>query len=176
MANQPGVPTTEHEQGQAVQPMSEIPSYPGAEQYQPQDAAVYSPVVYEQVPQPQSSENLKKNTEQINLYNTPEQHNIPQSSTPELQTPIVPETTRSGEKIFVNPELGQSTFKGGVTSTQMVSKVSGYYTVQQGLISDPKSGLLQQTATTGDPTNGTTWQASILFKILQAFWNLFGVN
>lgn len=175
--NQAGVPIKESEQPiVGEQQVNEIPSYPGAEQYQPQ-AEPYLPRVNEQYTPP-TLPNLEKQKapEKVDLYNSPENQTVPQSQTPELQTAITPETTRSGERVFSNPELGQSTFKGGVTSQQLVSKVAGYYTVQQGLVSDPKSGLLQQTATSGDPASATTWQSTILFKILQAFWAALGIN
>lgn len=181
---QPGPTPQEFEQPTPDgQVQGEIPAFPGAttEEYTPgqvsesEEAVVPVQVEYQPVRQP-APEAPVLQKESVNLYNSPEQVTIPQSRTPELQTNIVPETSRSGERIFVNPELGQSTFSGGVTSQQLVSKVAGYYTVQQGLVSDPKSGLLQQTASTGDPASATTWQATILFKILQAFWGILGIG
>jgi len=179
--NQPGVLVPEHEQTNQGQPMSEIPSYPSVEQeqqYIPGQEAAPTPVIPYEAPT-----TVTKNQSEIapipggmDSYNPPEHVTIPQSKSPELQTNIAFETTREGERVFVNPELGQSTYKGGVTSQQLVSKVSGYYVVQQGLISDPKSGLLQQTATSGDPTSASTWQATVLYKILQAFWNILGIS
>lgn len=176
--NQTGAPAVPEydatNQQAAPQPMEEIPSYPGeAAQYIPQEtyvppvttqeqyATIFAPKV-EQAPAP-------------SLYNAPEAQIVPQSKTPELQTNLTYQT-REGERFFSNPELGQSTFKGGVTSTQLVSKVAGYYTVNQGLVADPKSGLLQQTAQTGDPTQAVTWQSTLLFKILQAFWSALGIS
>jgi len=181
--NPGSTPIQEHEKqsGDKNQPLAEIPAYPGSQSadFQPdqtENTSVNTTPIPE-MPMPQRvPEQPAKTTEQANLYNAPEQVTIPQSRTPELQTNIAPETTRSGEKVFVNPELGQATFSGGVTSQQLVSRVAGYYTVQQGLISDPKSGLLQQTATTGDPSSATTWQATVIFKILQAFWNILGIS
>lgn len=177
-----GGPNTGYEnqpQGQTLP--AEIPAYPVAEQEfvpqppvvetsQPrQEAYTYQPPRVEQVPHPPQPEQA------VDLYNTAERQTIPQSSQPELQTPLEYTTTREGERMFVNPELGQSTFKGGVTSTQLVSKVSGYYTVSQGLVNDPRSGLLQQTAQAGDPTQATTWQATMLYKVLMAFWKALGL-
>lgn len=175
--NQVGVPIKELEQLNNEQQLTEIPSYPGEETYQPQQET-YSPSTNEQyVPIQTQTLESKKMSGHVNLYNTPENQTITESSTPELQTNISIETTLSGEKkIFVNPELGQSSFHGGITSQQLVSKVAGYYTVHQGLVSDPKSGLLQKTANSGDPTSATTWQSTMLFKILQAFWAALGIG
>jgi hypothetical protein len=182
--NQPGPTPQEFEQPLPEdQIQGEIPAYPGAtgEEYTPEqvtettEATVSAQPEYKPIPQLVPETRLQSK-ESVNLYNSPEQVTIPQSRTPELQTNIAPETSRSGERIFVNPELGQATFAGGVTSQQLVSKVAGYYTVQQGLISDPKSGLLQQSAATGDPASATTWQATILYKILQAFWGILGIS
>ncbi|PIY17344.1 hypothetical protein CO112_02295 [Candidatus Dojkabacteria bacterium CG_4_9_14_3_um_filter_150_Dojkabacteria_WS6_41_13] len=176
-----GVPVQEREQPNQGQPMSEIPSYPGAnqeQQYAPGQESASAPVIPYELPavaaKPQSE--LAPIPANMDSYNPPEHVTIPQSKSPELQTNIAFETTRAGERVFVNPELGQPTYRGGVTSQQLVSKVSGYYVVQQGLISDPKSGLLQQTATSGDPTSASTWQATVLYKILQAFWNILGIS
>lgn len=184
--NQPGPTPQEFEQaGPDAQVQGEIPAFPGAtsEEYspgqvsEPIEMATPTPTHVEYQPVLQlTPEAQVQQKESVSPHNSPEQVTIPQSRLPELQPNIVPETTRSGERIFVNPELGQATFSGGVTSQQLVSKVAGYYTVQQGLISDPKSGLLQQTATTGDPASATTWQATILFKILQAFWGILGIG
>lgn len=169
--NQPGIAIPEQQENSQPH-MNKIPSYPvDATPYIPE--ASYAPTAVERSV-PQIDRTKVPSTQE--LYNSPERQHIPESKTPELQTQLRPETTRSGEKVFVNPELGQSTFKGGVSSSQLVSRVAGYYTVQQGLISDPKSGLLQHTATTGDPSSASTWQATILYKILQAFWNILGVN
>ncbi len=173
--NLPGAPVKEYDQMSDIPQPAEIPSYPvGAEQYVPgQEATEIQPQQYV-APKPQVETfrpaEIKSNT---TIESVKE---VQESKTPELQTQVTVETTRSGERIFVNPELGQSTFKGGVTSQQLVSRVGGYYTVQQGFTADPKSGLIQQTATTGDPTNGSTWQASLLFKILQAFWSALGIG
>lgn len=170
--NQPGV-TIPEQQENTLTAGNEIPSYPiEPEAYVPE--APYVPPMVERPIAPVVEQQRTPSSQE--LYNAPERQHIPESKMPELQTQLRPETTRSGEKIFVNPELGQSTFKGGVSSSQLVSRVAGYYTVQQGLISDPKSGLLQQTATTGDPASASTWQATILYKILQAFWNILGIN
>lgn len=182
--NQTGVPVPEHEQAYQAQPMAEIPSYPGAEQeqaYTPgQEVAPAPSIAYEPPKTPVGSTRVEQDTtsaEGVDLYNSPNHLSVPQSQSPELQTDIAFERTRSGEKVFVNPELGaQATYKGGITSQQLFSKVSGYYVVQQGLVSDPKAGLLQQTAHSGDPTNASTWQATILYKILQAFWSFLGVS
>jgi len=181
--NQVGAPIPDLEKpaGEGVQP-SEIPSYPGAtsEEYVPEQeggaqTVVELPAQYEQQSQ-YIPEIVPQKNKSVDFYNAPEQAAIPQSKTPELQTNISIETTRAGERVFANPELGQATFSGGVTAQQLVSKVAGYYTVQHGLINDPKSGLLQQSARTGDPASATTWQATILYKILQAFWDILGIG
>ncbi|MCC7303990.1 hypothetical protein IT418_01070 [bacterium] len=164
-----GATINEHE-NVAQDGVSEIPSFPvSSEQFQPaQEVERYKPNVVPKVevmtPSVEPSEQSRN------------QESVPGSQMPELKTDLVIETTKSGERIFVNPELGQSTFRGGVTSQQLVSKVAGYYTVQHGLISDPKTGLLQQTATSGDPASASTWQATVLYKILQAFWSALGIS
>lgn len=192
--NSIGGPTTAYENQPQQQntPVAEIPAYPVSVDVVPQppqaevtytqqtqeqstyvpqvqETYTYQPAQVEQIPQPPQPE------QQVNLYNKPEQQVVPQSTQPELQTPLEYRTTREGERFFVNPEEGQATFKGGVTTTQLVSKVSGYYTVTQGLVNDPHSGLLQQTAQSGDPTQATTWQATMLYKVLMAFWKALGL-
>lgn len=162
----------ESTKGQAPVP-SEIPEYPvSQEEYIPVPQAQQE---YQQQPvarteyAPQHQEIAPQPVLQV-------EETVPQSSTPELQTPIERYTSREGELAFRNMELGQSTFKGGVTSQQLVSKISGYYTVNQGLVNDPHSGLLKQTASSGDPSQATTWQATMLFKILQVFWKALGIS
>ncbi|WKZ23560.1 MAG: hypothetical protein QY312_02225 [Candidatus Dojkabacteria bacterium] len=179
---QPGITPGRESEGQHVQQAAgEIPAYP----IENAEAAFASPGHAEGAPdsssretflpqlqpkQPESPRKPDAATEQ-----TPERVEVSESKTPELQTPLTPDTSREGEKRFINPELGQATFSGGVTTQQLTSRVSGYYTVTQGLINDPKSGLLQQTATSGDPTNGTVWQSVILLKALRALWKLLGL-
>lgn len=175
--NQPGTPIIENEQPSvngAVQ-NGEIPAFPGsADSYQPGQETTESTPSYSPAVLPRIEATIPYETPKV-VETQPEEPKIQESKMPELQTNISFETSKSGERVFVNPDLGQSTFKGGVTSQQLVSKVAGYYTVHQGLVSDPKSGLLQQTSSSGDPTSATTWQATILYKILQAFWSALGL-
>jgi hypothetical protein len=180
--NQFGGQQSSHEQSPSASPsVNEIPSYPLAQEQ-------YIPVPEQQVAQPKPAEQYvypplrakveqmpTQNTEAQSYYSVPEAQEVPVSKVPELQTQLDYKTTKEGERVFNNPDLGQSSFKGGVTSQQLVSKVAGYYTVNQGLIADPHSGLLQQTAKTGSATQATTWQAVVLLKILQAFWRSMGI-
>lgn len=199
--NQFGPSPSSHESSPSIggqQPMNEIPSFPIAQEtYVPaqpveqqrvapveqQVAPIEQPVAMSaeqytpvETPAPQNVESYAPAQVEQQTYSVPEAQNVPVSEVPNLQTQLEYKTTREGERVFNNPNLGQTTFKGGVTTQQLVSKVAGYYTVNQGLINDPHSGLLQQTAQTGSPTQATTWQAVMLFKILQAFWKSLGLS
>jgi len=156
------------------QTFDEVPAYPTGGEYvpvapvqQPQTEQVYAP--------PNARETVSTTTEQLNATPILEQvGSVPQSKTPEMYTNIERDTSKEGELAFRNVELGKATFAGGVTTQQLVSQVSGYYNVNQGLVADPSSGMLKKTANKGDPTNGTTWQATVLLKILQTLWKVLG--
>lgn len=141
-----------------------IPSAPepAQEQYQPSFQMPERAPIQQPVEQrPESVEQQPVTVERDTPFGSPETAAAPASS--------------EGENAFQNLELGKSTFPGGVTATQLVSRVGGY-PVSTAMVSDPHSGLLQQTAQTGDPTLATVWQTSILKKTLEAILRMLGLN
>lgn len=167
-------PSFEERPAESQSQMAEIPSYPvEAPPISPEQAYIPSapqPVEEQYVPPVVEQPHVQETIQPQEVIRTPQ---FVEAEKPEESD--VPSAVGDGENAFRNPELGQSSFAGGVTPTQVTSRVGGY-AVSSAVVNDPHSGLLQRTASSGDPTKAGTAQSMILMKILQAFWKILGIN
>lgn len=164
------VPDTEQNLNNQISNPDEIPSYPVDMEQTPGTEIVQQPNI--SIPE-QTPINTTPTTE---IYK-PSIEVIHSSETPQMVETFTPEV-KAGEAAMINPNIGTQGIQGrtGVTTQNLVSAIGGYYPVNTGLVSNPHSGLLAQTANHGDPKQATVWQAAILLKAYQTLLKILGIR